>query len=183
MTFGSWFRSINQQYSSTRLSWHKNRQPRCCHEGARTHRKVEIPKLQRPILSFLQNSVGNTIHHYNRYAFIILVLFTVSFYHSLFSRYLDLTECLFLSDILVPFPDSSDLYSCVAWYMQLVRPIQEIFNVGVSKCKQKYLQACDLVQFVFSFCSNFITLLKGLCACTYIVFLKILRQIFLCFIN
>ena len=43
----------------------------------------------------------------------ILVLSTVPFYHFLFSRYLDLTKCHFLSDILVPFPDSNDLYSGV----------------------------------------------------------------------
>ena len=51
------------------------------------------------------------IHHYNRWALIILLLFTVPFYHFLFSRYLDLTECHFSSATLVPFPDSSDLYS------------------------------------------------------------------------
>ena len=38
--------------------------------------------------------------------------FTVPFYHFMFSRYLDLTERHFSSDILVPFPDLSDLYSC-----------------------------------------------------------------------
>ena len=53
------------------------------------------------------------IHHCNRQAFIILVLFTVPFYHFLFSRYLGLTKRHFSSDILVPFPDSSDLYSRV----------------------------------------------------------------------
>ena len=37
--------------------------------------------------------------------------FTVPFYHFLFSRYLHLTERHFLSYILVPFPDSSYLYS------------------------------------------------------------------------
>ena len=37
--------------------------------------------------------------------------FTVPFYHFLFSRYLDLTERHFSSDILVPFPDLSDLHS------------------------------------------------------------------------
>ena len=51
------------------------------------------------------------IHHCNRQAFIILVLFTVPFYHVLFSRYLGLTKRHFSSDISVPFPDSSDLYS------------------------------------------------------------------------
>ena len=51
------------------------------------------------------------IHHCNRYAFINLVLFTVHFYHFLFSRYLSLTKRHFLSDILVPFPDSSNLDS------------------------------------------------------------------------
>ena len=34
------------------------------------------------------------------------------FYHFLFSRYLALTESHFLSDILVTFPDLSNLYSC-----------------------------------------------------------------------
>ena len=51
------------------------------------------------------------IHHYNHKAFIILVLFKVPCYHFLFSRYLDLTECHFLSDIFIPFPDLSNLYS------------------------------------------------------------------------
>ena len=39
------------------------------------------------------------------------MLFTVLFYHFLFSRYLGLIKSHFSSDILVPFPDSSDLYS------------------------------------------------------------------------
>ena len=42
----------------------------------------------------------------------ILVLFTVPFYHFLFSRYLVLAEHHFLSDILVPFLDSHSLCSC-----------------------------------------------------------------------
>ena len=42
----------------------------------------------------------------------ILVLFTVPLYHFLFLRYLVLAERHFSSDILVPFPDSSNLYSC-----------------------------------------------------------------------
>ena len=55
------------------------------------------------------------LNDYYRQEFIIVVLFKVPFYHFLFSRYLDLTERYFSSDILVPFPDSSDLYSRVAW--------------------------------------------------------------------
>ena len=51
------------------------------------------------------------IHHYNCLVFIILVLFTVPFYHVLFLRYLVLPECHFLSDKLVPFPDLSNLYN------------------------------------------------------------------------
>ena len=39
----------------------------------------------------------------------ILVLFTVPFYHFLFLRYFVLAEHYFSSDILVPFPDSSNL--------------------------------------------------------------------------
>ena len=51
------------------------------------------------------------IHHCNCWAFIILVLFTIPLHHFLFSRYLSLTKHHFSSDFLVPFPDSSDLYS------------------------------------------------------------------------
>ena len=50
------------------------------------------------------------IHHYNHETLVVLVLFTVSFYHFLFSRYLELAERHFSSDILVPFPDSGVLY-------------------------------------------------------------------------
>ena len=60
------------------------------------------------------------IHHCNRQAFIILVLFTVPFYHFLFSRYLGLTKRHFSLDILVPFPDSSDLYSHECTYLALL---------------------------------------------------------------
>ena len=52
------------------------------------------------------------IYHCNRLAFIILVLFTVPFYYIVLSRYLGLTKRHFSSDILVPFPDLSDFYSC-----------------------------------------------------------------------
>ena len=38
-------------------------------------------------------------------------LFTVSFYHFSFSRYLELAERHFSSDILVPFPDLGVLYN------------------------------------------------------------------------
>ena len=49
-------------------------------------------------------------HHYNHET-LVLELFTVSFYHFSFSRYLELAERHFSSDILVPFPDSGVLYS------------------------------------------------------------------------
>ena len=63
--------------------------------------------------SFQKSVVNIIMHHYcyNCKAFIILVLFAVSVYHFLFSKYLDLTKRHFSSDVLVPFPDSSDLYS------------------------------------------------------------------------
>ena len=65
--------------------------------------------------SFQKSVVNIIMHHYcyNCKAFILinLVLFAVSVYHFLFSKYLDLTKCHFSSDVLVPFPDSSDLYS------------------------------------------------------------------------
>ena len=51
------------------------------------------------------------IHHYNHKTLVVLVLFTVPFYHFSFSRYLELGERHFSSDILVPFPDSGVLYS------------------------------------------------------------------------
>ena len=41
----------------------------------------------------------------------IIVLFTVPFYHFLFSRYLVIVGRHFSSDILVPFPDWRNLYS------------------------------------------------------------------------
>ena len=43
----------------------------------------------------------------------ILALFTVCFYHFLFWRYLNSTMTRFSSDILLPFPNSNDLNSCV----------------------------------------------------------------------
>ena len=52
------------------------------------------------------------IHHYNHKT-VVLVLFTVPFYHFLFWRYLELAERHFLLDILVPFPDLEVLYSRV----------------------------------------------------------------------
>ena len=39
------------------------------------------------------------------------MLFRLPFYHFLLTRYLNLTERHFLSDILVPLPDFSNLYS------------------------------------------------------------------------
>ena len=58
------------------------------------------------------------IYHYNRKTFMILVLFTVGlpetrYPYTIFccSRYLVLAERHFSSDILVPFPDSRNLYS------------------------------------------------------------------------
>ena len=39
-----------------------------------------------------------------------MIALRIRFLSFLISRYLDLTERHFLSDILVPFPDSSDLY-------------------------------------------------------------------------
>ena len=43
------------------------------------------------------------------------MLFIVSFYYFFFSRYFDLTKHHFLSDILVQFPDSSNLHSPEEW--------------------------------------------------------------------
>ena len=54
------------------------------------------------------------MHHYNHKTLVVLELVTVSFYHFLFLRYLELAERHFLSDILVPFPDSGVLYSRVS---------------------------------------------------------------------
>ena len=70
------------------------------------------------------------------------MLFTVSFYHFLFSRCLGLTKRHFSSDILVPFPDSSDLYSCVLllqenlnwfWPWIIVRPFLplQLWSYGI----------------------------------------------------
>ena len=51
------------------------------------------------------------MHHYNHETLVVLVLFTVPFYHFSFSRYLEIAERHFSSDILVPFPDLGVLYS------------------------------------------------------------------------
>ena len=69
------------------------------------------------------------IHHCNRQAVIILVLFAKPFYHFLFSRYLGLTKRHFSSDILVPFPDSSDLYSRDV-YTDLTNNISFLASIG-----------------------------------------------------
>ena len=53
------------------------------------------------------------IHHYNHETLVVLLPFTVPFYHFPFSRYLELAEHHFSSDILVPLPDSGVLYSLV----------------------------------------------------------------------
>ena len=53
------------------------------------------------------------IHHYNHETLVVLVLFTVPFYHFLLLRYLELAKPHFSSDILVPFQNSGVLYSRV----------------------------------------------------------------------
>ena len=55
---------------------------------------------------------------------IVLLLFTIPFYHFQFSRYLDLTEHHFSSDILVPFLDLSDLYSHEAFFRLFLNSVQ-----------------------------------------------------------
>ena len=81
------------------------------------------------------------IHYYNCQAFIILLHFAVPFYHFLFSRYLDLTKCHFSSDILVPFPDLSNLYSHVTtqgghlqnvWFVSLYFKISKTTSLLLS---------------------------------------------------
>ena len=69
------------------------------------------------------------IDHCNRQAFIILVLFTVPFFHFLFSRYLGLTKRHFSSDILAPLPDLSDLYSRDV-YTDLINNISFLTSIG-----------------------------------------------------
>ena len=76
------------------------------------------------------------------------MLFTVLFYHFLFSRYLDLTKPHFSSDILVPFPYWSNLYSRVfnkcltesffpdCWKVSSVVPVFK--NVGESSTAKNY---------------------------------------------
>ena len=59
------------------------------------------------------------IHHYNHEILVVVVHFTVSFYHFSFSRYLELAERLFSFDILVPFPDAGVLYSSEAVFLLL----------------------------------------------------------------
>ena len=55
----------------------------------------------------------NLLDKWYSYHYISLAPFIVLFYNFLFSTYLALTASHFLSDILVPFPGSSDFHSCV----------------------------------------------------------------------
>ena len=89
--------------------------------------------------------------------FIILaVLFTVHFYHFLFSKYLHLTERHFWSYILIPFPDSSNLYGHAG------TPNKESFDIenflAVEHFPQKKLQIVQLYLIMLislqSFCSR-----------------------------
>ena len=61
------------------------------------------------------------IHYYSHDTLVVLVLFTVLFYHFSFSRYLELAERHFSSDILDPFPDSGVLYSRGLWPATLLK--------------------------------------------------------------
>ena len=59
------------------------------------------------------------------------MLFTIPFYHFLFLTYFDLAEHHFLSDILVAFPDLSDLYTCGDSLMPQ--------RLALQKTKRKYI--------------------------------------------
>ena len=98
------------------------------------------------------------IHPYNCWAFMILVLFTVPFYHFLFWRYLVLAECHFLSDILVPFSDLSNLYSCgqstasshIFWILYLLGQRYDCSNHWNLEMEAEYLtKVLSLFKFKF----------------------------------
>ena len=90
-------------------------------------------------------------HHCNCQAFIILVLFTLCFYHFLFSRYPGLSKRHFSSDILVPFPDSSDFCSCVYVFGNNSQgTICQIIQVLVTTKKHKIIDICSMVEFLDS---------------------------------
>ena len=81
------------------------------------------------------------IHRCNRQAYI-------SFYHFLFSGYLGLTKRHFSSDILVPFPDSSDLYSRVRDFIteELWKTFQFVTQkLGKFIPKKQQLKSIDLL--------------------------------------
>ena len=93
----------------------------------------------------------------------ILVLFTVPFCHFLFSRYLGLAKRHFSSDILVPFPNLSDLYSRELWIKTInffpVRKLTDMHlthSLNILKHLTHY-QARDLGREIcFHFCFVFI---------------------------
>ena len=93
------------------------------------------------------------IHHYTCQAFMILLLFTVPYYHFLFLRYLVLAEHRFSSDILVPFPDLSNLYSSVRWHIYF--PISQQLISVKNKLLRCFMQTS---QFIFQFTSCVIRL-------------------------
>ena len=75
------------------------------------------------------------------------MLFTVSFYHFLFSRYLGLAKRRFSSDVLVPFPDSSDLYSRVKLVMLVMDNLLLISTIYVASQFSSYV--CEVVLGIF----------------------------------
>ena len=75
------------------------------------------------------------------------MLFTVPFYHFLFSRYLVLAKRRFTSDIFVPFPDSNDLYSRAKLVMLVVDNLLLISTIYVASQFSSYV--CEVVLGIF----------------------------------
>ena len=89
----------------------------CIHEASQMEWKRskcrKLPILEGK-LSFYQLSEWNEYNQYVLKLFVILALFTASFYHFLCWRYSNSSMTRFSSDILLPFPNSNDLNSCGA---------------------------------------------------------------------
>ena len=73
---------------------------------------MEIANFWRKIASFYQLSEWNGNRQYVLELFFILAILTAFFYHFLFLRYLNSIMARFLSNILLPFPNSNDLNCC-----------------------------------------------------------------------
>ena len=129
----------------TRLSWQKNWQPRCCQEGARTHRKLKIPKLQ------VNSKFFSEICWKHDTLLQLLGIHYSSAFYSILG---------FLSYILVPFPDSNNFSSHVQFSCIMVRLSQETFFAVAGDSFQWKMNLCSILCRSVSSSFSFLSVLR-----------------------